>query len=156
MADVDVINNAEYMPGQRVITHGVGNQLVMGYIESASFAFGVQARSALHMTPIEIREAVTLTIQYTWNEIGTKLKVLKLEYLLPKDYEYTIENPYIELDWQKHRYVLRPRDESTTVTLSANSTIEMPCYAALDEYKNTLTVTSVDEITVSGTEVDIS
>lgn len=156
MADVDVINNAEYMPGQRVITYGVGQQLVMGYIESATFSFGVQARSKIHMTPIELREAVTLTIRYTWSELGTKLRVLTEEYLLPKDYQYTIENPYIDLAWQNHRYVLRPRDEYTTVTLSADSVIEMPCYAALDNYKNVLTVTSVDEVTVSSGEADIS
>lgn len=156
MADVDVINNAEYMPGQRVITYGVGQQLVMGYIESATFSFGVQARSKLHMTPIELREAVTLTIRYTWSELGTKLRVLTEEYLLPKDYEYSIENPYIDLAWQSHRYVLRPRDEYTTVTLSSDSVIEMPCYAALDNYKNVLTVTSVDEVTVSSGEADIS
>ena len=156
VADVDVINNAYYAPGERVITYGVGKQLVMGYIESATFQFGVQARSALHITPIEVREAVTLMIKYTWSEIGTKLTVLTEEYLLPKDYEYSIENPYIELDWQNHRYVLRPRDEYTTVELSAYSTIEMPCYAALDDYKNVLSVISVDELTEEDGEVDIS
>ena len=108
------------------------------------------------MTPIELREAVTLTIRYTWSELGTKLRVMTEEYLLPKDYEYSIENPYIDLAWQNHRYVLRPRDEYTTVTLSSDSVIEMPCYAALDNYKNVLTVTSVDEVTVSSGEADIS
>jgi hypothetical protein len=156
VADVDVINNREYEPGQRLLTYGVGKQLVLGYVESATFSFGVQARSKLHMTPIEVTEAVELTIKYTWSELGTKLTVHQETYLLPKSYQYTIENMYIDLPWQNHRYILRPRDETTTVTLEQDTTIEMPCYAALDEYKNTLTVTSVDEITVSGTEVDIS
>lgn len=156
VADVDVINNREYEPGQRLLTYGVGKQLVLGYVESATFSFGVQARSKLHMTPIEVTEAVELTIKYTWSELGTKLTVHQETYLLPKSYQYTIENMYIDLPWQNHRYILRPRDETTTVTLEQDTTIEMPCYAALDEHKNTLTVTSVDEVTVSGTEVDIS
>ena len=155
MADVDVINNAEYMPGQRVITYGVGKQLVMGYIESASFSFGMQARSRLHMTPIEVREAVTLKIKYTWSELGTKLTVMVSEYFLPKDYEYTIENPYIDLPWQKHRYILRPRDEYTTVQLSSDSEIEIPCYDALEEYKGIVTIISVDDFEIDGEEVDI-
>jgi len=107
------------------------------------------------MTPIEVREAVTLKIKYTWSELGTKLTVMVSEYFLPKDYEYTIENPYIDLPWQKHRYILRPRDEYTTVQLSSDSEIEIPCYDALEEYKGIVTIISVDDFEIDGEEVDI-
>lgn len=155
VADVDVINNRDYEPGQRLYTYGVGKQLLLGYVESATFSFGLQARSRLHMTPIEVKEAVELKIQFTWNETGPKLTVLTQTLLLPKSYQYTISNPYIDLPWQKHGYILRPRDETTTVTLTADTTIEIPCYAALDEYQNVLTVISVDEVTVSSGEAEI-
>lgn len=155
VAEVDVINNREYEPGQRLYTYGIGKQLVLGYVESATFSFGLQARSKLHMTPIEVREAVELTLKYTWNENGPKMTVLTETHLLPASYQYTIENKYVELSWQRHRYVLRPQAETTTVSLTEDTVIEIPCFAALDEYKNELTVISVDEVTVSQGEAYI-
>ena len=155
VAEVDVINNREYEPGQRLYTYGIGKQLVLGYVESATFSFGVQARSKLHMTPIEVREAVELTLKYTWAESGVKLTVLIEKHLLPKSYQYMIQNQYVELSWQKHRYVLRPQTETTTVTLTTDTVIEIPCYVALDEYNGELSVISVDEVTVSEGEADI-
>ncbi len=156
VADVDVINNREYEPGQRLFTYGVGKQLVLGYVESATFSFGLQARSKLHMTPIEVKDAVELTIKYTWAELGPKLTVLIEKHLLPKSYQYTIQNQYVELSWQRHRYVLRPQTETTTVTLTTDTVIEIPCFAALDEFKNELAIISVDEVTVSQGEASIS
>lgn len=141
----DVINNHEYFPSQKVSiqlddTHGA-----VGYIESADFRFGLQARSTLRLVASETRELVELLIRYTFNGevIGTR------RYAFPQGYTYSILNPFITRSSGNHRYVYRPLTEYCSGTMGQGATQRtVACEMALhwyEEYK-LLRVLSVSDV----------
>lgn len=60
--DVDVIDNAEYWPGMSVKVYTHEGILYSGFIESASFSFGKQAKASLHLVACEIPSTVPISM----------------------------------------------------------------------------------------------
>lgn len=144
--EADVIDNAEYVPGQRVAVAVSAGEMEGGNIESASFAFGKQARARLTLVAAAPVEAAKLTVEYLWDEN----KVHEDEYLLPAGYAYTIENPYLDITLAAHRYIFRPEDETITGIMPALDTIvQQDVKAALHLYDGILTIISVDNVTLN-------
>lgn len=150
--DADVINNGSYLPGDRVAVCVDDANMYGGYINSADFTFGLQAKAKIHMTAAEDVESANLTILYMYEE--TQLD--KKTYLLPVGYAYVIQNPYIDSTMNEHRYIFRPEDENATGTIIDGENEDTEEYAvALDLYEGILDVISVDEVTEETDEITI-
>lgn len=150
--DFDAINNGTYMPGDRVSVHTDDEKIVTGYITTATFAFGLQAKAKMHLTGVADIPAGRLKVVYKYN--GTTIG--KKVYSLPVGYTYSITNPYIDKTMNKHRYIFRPLAESITGTMTAGTTTVTQNYAvALDLYKNELHIISVDGITTEQDETTL-
>jgi hypothetical protein len=150
--DFDAINNGQYIPGDKVQVHLDDERIASGFITSATFAFGLQAKATMHLTGVEDVEAGKLKILYKYNGVQIGKKV----YSLPVGYTYTITNPYIDKTMNKHRYVFRPLAESITGTMVAGTTTVAQNYAvALDLYKKVLHIISVDGITTEQDETTL-
>lgn len=143
--DFEAIDNRSYLPGDKVIMYADEDKMLTGYIDSASFSFGLQAKARLHLTGGADVEAAKLIVTCTWNGV----QVDKREYLLPVGYEYSIANRYIDMTMDGHRYILRPTAAAVTGTMVAGGVSVTQEYAeALDLRDGVLRITNVDEITV--------
>lgn len=141
--DLDAIDNADYIPGDRVTVYLDEEKMARGYIDGASFAFGNQAKAALHLTAAESRASGRLVIEYRYN--GKRIGRRKFRF--PVDYAYSIENPYIDLTLDKHRYIFRPQNAAATGTVEAGGSTNTQNYdRALVLYKHILRIDSVDSI----------
>ena len=146
VVDADIINNADYLPGDRVILAVDDATLYGGYINSADYTFGLQSKSKIHLTAAENVEAANLTIIYFYEDTQLDKKM----YLLPIGYEYEIQNPYIDITMNSHRYIFRPLNESATGTIvDGENEDEEECAVALDWKDRILEIISVD-----GAELD--
>ena len=150
--DFDAINNGTYIPGDKVQVHTDDETIMAGYITSATFAFGLQAKAKMHLTGVEDVAAGKLKILYKYNGVQIGKKV----YSLPVGYTYAITNPYIDKTMNGHRYIFRPLNESITGTMTAGTTtVTQNCAVALDLYKNVLHIVSVDGITTEQDETTL-
>lgn len=141
--EVDVINNGTYMPGDRVTASLDDETMVKGYINSASFTFGLQAKSRIRLTALVSVEATVLTITYTYN--GSQIGLEK--YVFPVGFGYDIPNKYIDQEANGHRYIYRPLTERTTGTMESGENLETVDNAiALDLFEGVLHIISVDEV----------
>jgi hypothetical protein len=141
--EADVINNAEYAPGDRVLVYTDSTAMAVGYITSAEFSFGVQAKSRLLITPVDVIDTGLLIVTYQFGDVI----VARREYTLPVDYPYTIVNPYFDQTWGEKRYIFRPALEQITGTIeSGNNYREVECTDALVFFENVLTINSVDDL----------
>lgn len=143
--DADVINNRQYLAGGLVAVYENEDSLLSGYIESMTFSFGVQARSRIRMTVMETRETTSLIIKYLYGDIilGTRT------YYLPVGYEYSIENPYLDMTFMPHRYVYRPEEEYAEGTIAAGTNTDEEEYQIALDFSytdNVLYIISVDEL----------
>ena len=147
--DMDIINNAETMPGDKIIGYRNEINLISGYVRSADFAFGVMARSNLHVLGVEDVEGATLTILYLYGDMYSSRQLDKMQFVLPVGYEYTITNPYLDQPFQNHRYIYIPDADEATGTVVAGGIIDREYYGiALDmSYSDrVLSIYSVDEL----------
>lgn len=143
--EFDAINNAEYMPGDKITAYADEDTMYTGFINQTTFTFGLQAKSTILLTPVEIRPAGKLIIEYVYNSqvIGEQ------EYTFPVGYEYEIEMPYHDWMIGEHRYIYRPVDANVTGTMAAGETvIQEPYQVALDLKDDILHVVSVDDLTL--------
>lgn len=146
--DLDIINNYDYIPGQRLLVYADEDTLVSGYADKCSFAFGLQARSKIHLMASETKPSGNLVITYTYNQ----WKLKRIRYSFPVGYTYQITNPYIDLVLERHRYVFRPINQYATGTIaSGTNTNTQTCAVALDLDLDTgiLHIISVDEVTTA-------
>lgn len=130
--DCDVIDNAEYIPGDLVTVYTDEGNLCRGYIDQIDFSFGLQARGSLHLTAAANVDGALLTIQYMWDDI----KLAKRVYFLPKNYEYSITTEYVDWTMNGHRYIFRPMPTHVYGTLTQNTTVTVECEVALDHYRD--------------------
>lgn len=141
--DADVIDNAEFVPGQKVTVYADENTLVTGYIQRAEFAFGLQARARLHIVGVESVPSATLVIQYVYD--GDVLD--SATYTLPVGYGYSFDNPYLDITKKKVRRVYRPLTAAATGTVqSGTNTVTVEYAVALELEDGILTIISVDDI----------
>lgn len=129
--NAEVIDNAEYIPGDLVTVYTDEDQLVRGYIDQVNFAFGVQAKGGLHLTAAAQVDGVLLTIIYTWND----KQIAKQSMYLPKDYPYSITTKYHDWTMMEHRYIFRPLQDTVSGTLTEDTTVTVACEVALDQYR---------------------
>lgn len=144
--DFDAINNRSYLPGDKVLVQIDDENLVSGYITSATFAFGVQAKATMHLMGVENVDAAKLTIlcKYNGKQIGKKI------YTFPVGYAYSVDMPYIDMTMNGHRYIFRPTTATVTGTMASGGTTVTVDYAvALDLYEGVLKIISVDGITTT-------
>ncbi len=141
--DADVIDDAEYMPGQKLSVYTAPDTLVTGYVDSAAFSFGKQARASLRLIATVGAETGRLTILYKWDTVQIK----KAVYSFPAGFAYSITNPYVDLSLNRHRYIFRPLNAACTGTVGAADEVkteqETP---ALDLYQGILEIISVDGV----------
>lgn len=140
---VDVINNRQYKPGDRVTVYVTRDKLVTGYITSCAFKFGKQARSTLTLLGAESVIVSGLTIRYTWGD----LQIGREDYCLPVGYEYSITARYISMEINGHKYVFRPTTTTITGTIEVGENeVTVICTPALDYHDEQLDVLGVDDI----------
>lgn len=140
--DADVIDNAEFMPGQKLSVFTDPETIVSGFVDEASFEFGKQAKARLHLIATVGVDSSKLTILYKWDTI----QIGKATYSFPEGFAYSITNPYIDMSMDGHRYIFRPINAACTGTMGADDETkteqETP---ALDLYNKVLHIISVDE-----------
>lgn len=128
--DLDMINNAEYKPGDRIIAYLDEDSLVAGYIDRCDFTFGLQAKANLHLTAAETVDGAALIIQYKWGDIVVAMR----RFYLPKNHAYSITTEYIDAFISNHRYVFRPLTATISGTLTQNTTETVNVEVALEWY----------------------
>lgn len=150
--DMDVVNNGEYLAGQKIMGYADEHILVTGYIKSAAFSFGLQARSKIHIMQTDQVNGATLTLNYMWG--NTRLKTV--EYYFPVGYNYSITNPYLDMTGAGRRRVYFPLTSAASGTVASGGTVDNESYDIALEYKdNVLDVLSVDDVSQSGERVTI-
>ena len=144
--DFEVIDNNSYWPGDKVIMYADADRMMSGWIDSASFAFGLQAKARLHLMGCAEIESAKLTVTSTWNGVQVDFR----EYTFPVGYSFTVQNQYIDIVMNGHRYILRPTAANIGGTMVSGGVAATQTYTeALDLYDGTLHITNVDEITVN-------
>lgn len=141
---LDALNNAEFIPGDRVSVYATEQRMLSGYLETCTFSFGTQARAKLAVGAAEPISTAMLTVTRKW---GTK-KLDTREYLLPVGMAYEIQNPYFDMTIGDHRYIFRPQSAAVTGTMtSGGATATVEYDVALDLHRGVLHVISVDQVT---------
>lgn len=144
--DADVVNNAEFIPAEKYALNYDGTHLIEGYMKSADFSFGVQARSRIKLGQARAIDAVRAIVEYLWDAVI----LLSQTFYLPKQYGFTIETKYIEKYIDTHRYVFYPTTDSASGnTGNEGLTLQITNYPALDLCENVLMIYNVDECDLS-------
>ena len=154
-AVVDCINNRSYWPSDKVIAYLDSDTVVTGYVESASFRFGLQARSSLELVAAEESEVQPVKVEYYFNDGLLQTEI----HMFPIGYNFEIETVYIDRIMQDHRYILRPLVDSVTGTVGPEgTTVTVQTEIAADYFENILTVYNVDAVDydIQEHEIDIS
>lgn len=144
--EAEVINNAEYEPGQMVEVYISENRMTRGYIEKADFSFGLQAKSHMTIAPVDLIGTGDLTVIYKYGRVTLDKKV----YTLPLGYLYEIPCKYFDQTWGDKRYIFRPTQETITGEIQEESeTVTVECVPALEYTDEILTIISVDSMELS-------
>ena len=139
----DVIDNGEYLPGDRVYIFDRDGNCWQGYIEAASFRFGKQARATLKIVSVSAVETANLTVSYTYS--GATLHTET--YSIPVGYEYSVGTRYLDIAAEGHRIIYRPTLAAISGTMTnAGASAAAPCEIALDYAEGVLGVYAVDGI----------
>ena len=147
--DAEIINNGDYVPGDKVSVPIDDENIISGFIKNASFTFGLQAKSKIKLIQTDKVESGQLFLVYKYGEaiIGTN------HYYFPIGYNYVIQNPYIDIteggtNYRRTVYLPLAPYASGTITES-EVTDEESFDKALIFYYNEgiLYVLSVDEVT---------
>ena len=91
--DADIINNGEYAAGDKVIVPVDDSNFIAGFIKSESFTFGLQAKSKIKLMQTDMVSGTKLIILRRFDGV---IKATS-EYLLPRGYNYSIQNPYMDI-----------------------------------------------------------
>jgi hypothetical protein len=141
--DAEVVNNAEFKPAERYAVYLNEETLVEGYMKTADFSFGTQAKSKIKLAQSRAIDAVRTVINYLWGDV----LILAQTYFLPKRYGFTIQTQYLEKYMNDHRYVFYPlTDEATGDMGDEGTTVNIQNLPALDFYERQLMLYNVDEI----------
>lgn len=151
-AEVDVINNGEYLPGERVAVYTDSTHVVDGFIEKADFSFGLQAAAQMTITPAVSVECAPLTVIYKYGNT----EISRAEYYWPIDYPFDIENPWFDVTWLGTRYIFKPLQASITgVMTQEGETIVQEYTPALEYRDGDLYIISVDDFSTEGGTVRV-
>lgn len=151
-ADLEVIDNGEYIPGDKVLGYADDRMLVEGYIKSATFTFGLQSKAKLHIMQTDQVAGDSLVIQYLYNHAQIGIK----EYYLPVGYNYVIENPFLDISAEGKRRVYRPLNEYASGTIVEGGVTDREnCEIALEYRERELSILSVAAVDESNNTVRI-
>ncbi|MBQ1210301.1 MAG: hypothetical protein IIX68_00675 [Clostridia bacterium] len=163
--ELEVIDNAEYWPGQRVTVYTDENTLATGYISSCSFGYGNQAKAKMKLCAVDVANGAPLKIVYKYGD----LKLGEQKYYLPVGYYYDIENPYIDVTIGGNRFVFRPLGARTVGTMPSEGVEALVNYlVALNSYtvvdsgdeigfrQDVLAITSVSGVAMDSEETDVA
>lgn len=122
--DADVINNAEYIPADKVKVSldppdGDTVRTAEGYIDSCDFSFGLMARSRIHLAVQGFNATTKLIINY----LKGSVKLGKKQFQFPEGTIQTIPNPYLSQTSGKKRYVYYPINPNTVVTIHSGTNV---------------------------------
>jgi hypothetical protein len=149
----DVINNAEYFPGDAVFFYTDAYHMGRGYIEKADFSFGTQAMSRIDITPVEVVECDTLTVICKYQG----KKIAQNRYTYPIGYTYEIDLPALDQRWASTRYIFVPETKTITGAVEqGGSTVDVDYILAAGEYMGTVLVLATDSFTVESGTVKIT
>lgn len=141
---LDCVNNRQYRPGNLVNAYASEDSMVTGYIQQASFRFGLQARSTLKLIGVEALPSDTLTVNYLHNS----RRIGQATYRLPVGVAFSIENPYLDQTTSGHRYIYRPTTANAEGTMvEGGVTVNVNYAIALDLFEGVLHIISVDSVT---------
>lgn len=141
--ELDAIDNADYLPGDRVIACAGPRELAAGVVTRAAFRFGRQAMASLTIAPAEDVPGGTLTILYIYEA----LVIGRADYTLPAGAPYAVDNPYFDVDMGGVRYVFRPvNDRAEGVVPTGHGEDRQPLDVALALEDGVLSVISVDAV----------
>jgi len=155
VVDAEIINNRDYIPGEKVSLPLDDENMAIGFINSMNFSFGTQSKSRIRLSQIDVQKSATLTIirKYSTTELR------KDKYYLPLNYEYSIENPYLDITKSSKRRIYYPVNKYATGTISSTKTTNTQNYdIALEYSKKLLKIYSVDGIevqTVSDNDIGV-
>lgn len=149
--DAEVVNNREYVPGDKITLPINGEDVATGYIESTDFTFGLQAKSKIKMAQVLTTKAGRLTIIYKYinKKLGSEI------YMIPRGTNYSIENPYLDITSGRganfKRFIYFPLQQYATGTMSAAKVTDEEDYdrALGQNGKGILAIWSVDEATLT-------
>lgn len=148
----DVIDNAEYIPGDKLTVYADVDTMFTGYARLCEFAFGKQAKAKITLTAGESMDGAKLTVTYMYGDMN----IGRAEYFLPVGYAYSITNPYVDWSMNGHRYIFRPTTAAVSGTMTSSGATATVNYAvALDETEEILQIVSVDSVTVDSNGVAV-
>ncbi len=143
-AQISVINNRSYKPGDLVTGYTAPDSLITGYIQQGTFAFGKQAMSRLSLIGVESIDGARLTINYKFNN----RTLSSIRYYLPVGAAFSVSNPYLDRTEDGHRIIYRPTTANAEGTMvEGGLTVTVTCEIALDLFEGILHIISVDEVT---------
>lgn len=141
--DAEVLNNGAYYPGQCAIINDGADNLIQGYIKSADFTFGLQAKAKIKLGQAREIDGVNVIVKYMFNNYNVRTD----NYLLPSNYDFEIETKYVDISLDGHRYILYPLVDSVTGNTGEEGvTMTVQCAIALDLYHGVMKLENVDEV----------
>lgn len=142
--NLSAINNGDYHPGDYVMAFVDDLTIRKGFIRTAVFSFGLQAKSALKLIMTGGTDSAVLIIKRMYGNTQLAREV----YRLPVGYAYSFENRFIDMLLNGHRYVFRPTTPRVEGTIASGTQTKNVAYAvALDYHENILHIVSVDDST---------
>lgn len=142
--NMDIVDNGEVEPAQAILTYSDEDQVVTGFVKSASFKFGMRARAGIELVGCEVTDGAWLTVNYVWNEMTVGMK----RFYFPVGLPYETSNPYLDVTFADgHRYVLRPINDGVSGTMqSGGNTVTEEMTVALEYLDGALYTVSADEL----------
>lgn len=139
----DVVDNGEFYPGQCAVMNDGTDNLVQGYIKSADFTFGLQAKASIELGQARAIDGVYVIVNYDFGGYTVRTN----NYLLPSNYDYEIETKYVDITLDGHRYILYPLVTSVSGNTGEEGTTHtVSCAIALDLYQGIMKLENVDEV----------
>lgn len=144
--DAEIINNWEYAPGDKISIPIDDNNFISGFIKNTDFTFGLQSKSKIKLTQTDKVESGELFLVYNYGDavIGTN------HYYFPIGYNYSIENPYIDITEGGANYtrtIYMPLEQYATGTIDEAEVVDNEDFdKALIYNKKRLYIISVDGV----------
>lgn len=149
----EIINNSKYLVGKRYsVDSGMGT-LVSGFANEMNFSFGNNHKSSVVLKQADEQQTVKLVIIYKTNS----QEIMRKTYNLPSGYQFSFENPYIDMMIGDVRNIYYPLQYYTTGTVGENETTVYALYEIAATYEHwELWVWSVDSVTQNEQSGEVS
>lgn len=142
-ASVDVMNDRwRYVAGDLVTAlTGIGDETITGHVESVTYSYGLRTRSRLELSGVSIGRAGRVRIRF-WLD---RTQVGQRELRLPAGTGYEIPLRYLDISFEGHRRILRPRADVVSGTVPNDVVIhDVQVDVVLDYHDGDLLVAGVD------------